>query len=255
MFYPATAQTLRHDVLDLLAQAKPAQWIPKVIIAPHAGYIYSGPIAASAYALLRPIAGRIRRVILLGPAHRVWVNGLALPGHDFFDTPLGRIPIDAEAIHKLAHLPFVERSPSAHAMEHSLEVQLPFLQTVLGDFSLVPLIVGAATPEQVAQVLETLWGDDETLIVVSSDLSHYLPYDTGRATDLATIDAILALDTHLVGEQACGASPVNGLLLTARRKNLQPHLLDLRSSGDTAGDKQRVVGYAAIAFTETAHDK
>lgn len=254
LFYPADPRILRHDIKEMLEQAAPAELTPKAIIVPHAGYIYSGPVAASAYALLQPAAKRIRRVVLLGPVHRVWVDSLALPGVDSFDTPLGRIPIDAEAVGLLADLPFVERNPSAHAMEHSLEVHLPFLQTVLDRFSLVPLVVGGATPEQVAKVLDLLWGGDETLIVVSSDLSHYLPYEAARQTDRATTEALLKLDNHLVGEQACGAHPINGLLLTARRKGLQPHLLDMRNSGDTAGDKQRVVGYAAVAFTENMHE-
>ncbi len=250
MFYPAEPQVLQRDVLAMLDRVRPAGLTPKAIIAPHAGYIYSGPIAASAYAQLLPLAGTISRVVLLGPVHRVWVAGLALPGVDFFDTPLGRLAINAEAVRQLAGLPFVERNPAAHAMEHSLEVQLPFLQTVLGEFSLVPLAVGGATPEQVAQALEIVWGGAETLIVVSSDLSHYLPYDLARRTDQATVQTILELDSHLLGEQACGAQPINGLLLAARRKGLSGHLLDLRNSGDTAGDRQRVVGYAAIAFTE-----
>lgn len=255
MFYPAEPQVLQRDVLAMLDRVRPAGLTPKAIIAPHAGYIYSGPIAASAYAQLLPLAGTISRVVLLGPVHRVWVAGLALPGVDFFDTPLGRLAIDAEAVRQLAGLPFVERNPAAHAMEHSLEVQLPFLQTVLGEFSLVPLAVGGATPEQVAQALEIVWGGAETLIVVSSDLSHYLPYDLARRTDQATVQTILELDGHLLGEQACGAQPINGLLLAARRKGLSGHLLDLRNSGDTAGDRQRVVGYAAIAFTEAENDQ
>lgn len=253
MFYPANPNVLQRDILDMLAQAKGEGEIPKAIIVPHAGYIYSGPVAAAAYARLKPAAGRIQRVVLLGPVHRVWVGGLALPDAESFDTPLGRIRIDTEAMSRLDGLPFVEHNPTAHAMEHSLEVQLPFLQAVLGDFSLVPLAVGGATPEQVAQVLELLWGGDETLIVVSSDLSHYLPYETAQRADRHTVDAILKLDTHLIGEQACGAHPINGLLLAARNKGLKPHLLDLRNSGDTAGDKQQVVGYAAIALTEAHH--
>jgi len=255
MFYPAEPQVLRRDILAMLAQTRPTGLTPKAIVAPHAGYIYSGPVAASAYAQLLPMAGTISRVVLLGPVHRVWVEGLALPGVDFFDTPLGRIAIDAEAVRQLAGLPFVERNPAAHAMEHSLEVHLPFLQTVLGEFSLVPLAVGGATPEQIAQALEVVWGGAETLIVVSSDLSHYLPYDTARRTDQATVQAILELDSHLLGEQACGAQPITGLLLAAHRRGLRPHLLDLRNSGDTAGDRQRVVGYAAIVFTEAQHEQ
>lgn len=255
MFYPGSAATLARDVDAYLDAAKPLPLRPKALIAPHAGYVYSGPIAATAYTLLRPLKGAIKRVVLLGPVHRVWVAGLALPGVDAFRTPLGDIPLDKAAIQAIDGMPQVEVSTAAHAQEHSLEVHLPFLQDVLGAFSLVPLAVGDATPAQVAEVLEKLWGGPETLIVVSSDLSHYLPYAEARAKDQATVDSMLRLDARIVGDQACGAHPVNGLLLTARRKGLTPHLLDLRNSGDTAGDKSRVVGYAAIAFTEPAATK
>jgi AmmeMemoRadiSam system protein B len=259
MFYPAAPHQLHATLHALLAatqahevQPKEVQVRPKAIIAPHAGYIYSGPVAASAYALLQPLRGTIRRVVLLGPVHRTWTPGLALPGVDAFDTPLGSIPIDHAAVAAIASLPQVTVHPAAHAEEHSLEVQLPFLQETLGEFSLVPLAVGGASAEAVANVLERLWGDDETLIVVSSDLSHYLPYAAAVATDRATLAEILDLHTGLVGEEACGAHPINGLLLAARRHGLAPHLLDYRNSGDTAGDRSRVVGYAAIAFTEAA---
>lgn len=248
MFYPADPVVLRRDVQAMLAEAQTHALTPKAIIVPHAGYIYSGPIAASVYSALRPYADRIRRVVLLGPVHRVWVEGLALPDADAFETPLGRIDMDADAIALLAPLPYVQRSQAAHAMEHSLEVQLPFLQSVLTDFKLVPLLVGGATPDQVAEVLETLWGGDETLIVVSSDLSHYQPYEAARRLDRGTVDAILRMDSHLAGDQACGAHPINGLLVAARHKGLTPKLLDLRNSGDTAGDRKHVVGYAAITF-------
>jgi AmmeMemoRadiSam system protein B/AmmeMemoRadiSam system protein A len=251
-FYPGSAETLRHDVQAYLDAAKPLPLRPKALIAPHAGYIYSGATAATAYALLRPLKGVITRVVLLGPTHRVWVPGLALPGVDRFRTPLGDIPLDAKAISEIANLPQIEVNSAAHAQEHSLEVHLPFLQSVLGDFTLVPLAVGGATPNQVAEVLEHLWGGPETLIVVSSDLSHFLPYAEAQTKDAATVEAMLDLDATLVGDRACGAHPVNGLLISARRKGLMPHLLDLRNSGDTAGDKQRVVGYAAIAFTESS---
>jgi AmmeMemoRadiSam system protein B len=249
MFYPGDAAVLHRDVLAMLDAAAAEPLVPKAIIAPHAGYIYSGPIAASAYALLRPLHGRIERVVLLGPVHRVWVAGLALPGVDRFETPLGPIELDQAAIQVVAALPQVETNFQAHAMEHSLEVQLPFLQEVLGDFKLVPLAVGGAAPAAVARVLEAVWGGDETLIVVSSDLSHYLPYERARTADSDTAEAILHLRTDLIGEMACGAHPVNGLLLAARHKGLRPHLLDLRNSGDTAGDRDRVVGYGAFAFT------
>lgn len=266
MFYPAAPDQLHATLRTLLATAnapalrpkevqsrpKEVQGRPKAIIVPHAGYIYSGPVAASAYALLQPLRGTIRRVVLLGPVHRTWTPGLALPDVDAFDTPLGSIPIDREAIAAIADLPQVTVHPAAHAGEHSLEVQLPFLQETLGEFSLVPLAVGGASAEAVAEVLERLWSGEETLIVVSSDLSHYLPYAAAVATDRATLAEILDLHTDLVGEEACGAHPINGLLLAAQRHDLTPHLLDYRNSGDTAGDKSRVVGYAAIAFTEMA---
>jgi len=252
MFYPGEAAALRRDVEAMLGAARGEAMVPKAIIVPHAGYVYSGPVAASAYALLRPLRGRIERVVLLGPVHRVWVAGLALPGVEAFDTPLGRIGLDPVAVRALAALPQVETNSQAHAVEHSLEVQLPFLQAVLGDFRLVPLAVGGASAAAVAEVLDIVWGGDETLIVVSSDLSHYLPYEQARETDAGTAEAIMHLRSDLIGEMACGAHPVNGLLLAARRKGLRPHLLDLRNSGDTAGDRSRVVGYGAFAFTEEA---
>jgi len=225
---------------------------PKALIVPHAGYLYSGAVAASAYARLGGLRGRIRRVVLLGPTHRVPVRGLALPEADRFATPLGEVPLDRDGIQAIAGLPQVIRSAAAHQMEHSLEVQLPFLQQVLGDFQLLPLAVGDATAAEVAGVLEQVWGGDETLIVISSDLSHFLPDALARKVDGATVDAILALDSHLSHEQACGATPVNGLLLAARKHGLHPVALDVRNSSDTAGDPGRVVGYAAFAFQAEA---
>lgn len=249
MFYPADPVQLAHDVRAMLAAAHPSELTPKALIAPHAGYVYSGLIAASAYAALKNTAPRIRRVVLLGPTHRVAVRGLALPGVDAFATPLGNVQVDVAAAQAIAHLPQVTVSTQAHAQEHSLEVQLPFLQTVLPDFKLLPLAVGMATPQEVAEVLEVLWGGDETLIVVSSDLSHYLPYNKARQVDTASTQSILALEHNLSHEQACGATPINGLTLAASRRHLTPHLLDLRNSGDTAGPRDGVVGYAAFAFT------
>ena len=249
MFYPQSADELRRELGQMLGAARPAPvGRPKAIVAPHAGYVYSGPVAASIYALLAAQRGAVERVVLLGPTHRVAVEGLALPACTAFATPLGTMAIDRQAVAAIADLPQVVISDAAHALEHSLEVQLPFLQAILGEFSLLPLAVGHASPAAVAEVLERLWGGDETLIVVSSDLSHYLPYDAARQCDQDTARRILALDPHLDHRQACGATPVNGLLLAARRHGLQARLIDLRNSGDTAGDKSRVVGYGAFAF-------
>jgi AmmeMemoRadiSam system protein B/AmmeMemoRadiSam system protein A len=254
-FYPADPAALCSELNSMLAAVPPARdaSVPKILIVPHAGYVYSGPIAASGYARLSPGAGNIRRVVLLGPAHRVAVRGLALPEAKSFATPLGRVALDQQAIDTLADLPQVVVSDAAHALEHSLEVHLPFMQTVLGEFQLVPLVVGRATEEEVAAVLERLWGGPETLIVISTDLSHYLPYDTARQTDAESVARMLRLESGLDHEQACGATPVNGLLALARRRGLRPELIDLRNSGDTAGDKARVVGYAALALHETQH--
>ncbi|PKO61997.1 MAG: AmmeMemoRadiSam system protein B [Betaproteobacteria bacterium HGW-Betaproteobacteria-18] len=253
-FYPGHRSTLSHDVLAMLASAKPDAAStpappPKALIVPHAGYIYSGSTAAQAYAQLADVRQSIRRVVLLGPVHRVPVRGLALPGADFFATPLGEIEIDQDAVSAIRSLRQVVVSPAAHAQEHSLEVQLPFLQLALDDFKLLPLAVGDATPAEVAQVLDVLWGGDETLIVISSDLSHFLPYATAQAVDSETVHGMLQLQPVLDHQQACGATPVNGLLLAAQRHHLKAQLLGLCNSGDTAGDKERVVGYAALAFT------
>lgn len=253
VFYPESRAVLAHEVTVLLDSARgrtaPLQALPKALIVPHAGYIYSGPVAASAYALLEAGRKTYRRVVLLGPVHRVPVRGLALPGVDAFATPLGTIAIDRELVETLAGLPQVVEFAAAHAWEHSLEVQLPFLQTVLDDFTLLPLAVGDATAQDVAEVLERVWGGAETLIVISSDLSHFHAYREAQAIDSATAQAILDLRVGVSHEQACGGTPLNGLLQAARRHGLQPRLLDLRNSGDTAGDHARVVGYAAFAFS------
>ena len=251
-FYPGDAPALT-DTLDNLMKAAvrglPAAFeVPKAVIAPHAGYVYSGPIAASVYARLTPAATRIRRVVLLGPTHRVGVNGLALPSASHFMTPLGAVAIDDDARTQLADLPQVVVADPPHAQEHSLEVQLPFLQYVLSSFSLLPLAVGHASADAVAEVLDRLWGGPETLIVVSSDLSHYLPYAIARDIDATTAARIVSLDPQVVHDEACGATPVNGLLLAAARHGLQAERIDLRNSGDTAGDRSRVVGYGAFAF-------
>ncbi len=260
-FYPGQPSALSCDVMTLLARAQQAARAsdlllptPKALIVPHAGYIYSGAMAARAYARLAAGRHSIHRVVLMGPVHRVPVRGLALPGVDVFETPLGSVTLDQMAMAQIAVLPQVTLSRRAHAQEHSLEVQLPFLQSVLDDFTLVPLAVGDATPAEVAQVLDQLWGGPETLIVVSSDLSHYLPYRAAQVSDEAAVQTILDLGSPLTHQQACGGICINGLVLAARQHHLQPALLGLCNSGDTAGDKTRVVGYAALAFTENLHD-
>ena len=253
-FYPGTPIVLSAAVQAFLADAgsmrETRDPLPKALVVPHAGYVYSGPVAAPAYRRIAAGRASVRRVVLLGPVHRVPIRGLALPAAQAFETPLGTVAVDVDAAARALELPQVRVSDAAHALEHSLEVQLPFLQTVLDDFKIVPFAVGDATAEEVSEVIDHLWGGPETLIVVSSDLSHYQRYADARATDRATADAILALSPELDHQQACGATPINGLLIAARRHRLRPELLDLRNSGDTAGDKSRVVGYASFAFDE-----
>lgn len=248
-FYPADARDLESLLDDLMAEvrtaAQPDGPVPKALIVPHAGYVYSGPVAARAYARLAPAAGRITRVVMFGPAHRVWFRGLALPDADWIETPLGR-----SRAPRLDQLPGVVISLLAHADEHALEVQVPFLQRVLGDVELVPMLVGDASTDAVTDVIDRLWGGDETLILVSSDLSHYHSSDQARRLDVQAATRIEALEPSLGHEQACGATPINGLLATARRRGLRVECLDLRNSGDTAGPRDRVVGYGAFAFYE-----
>ena len=253
-FYPGSPALLGSTVDELLAASAPYSGPPpKALIVPHAGYIYSGSTAAFAYAALIPLRQQISRVILLGPTHRVAVHGLALPETTAFATPLGNIPLDLDAMAQLRDLPQIVFSDRVHAQEHSLEVHLPFLQRALDHFKLVPLAVGEATPQAVAEVLDLLWGGPETLIVISSDLSHFLNYSTAQQVDRNTCQQILQLDAHLQPEQACGAFPVNGLLLAAEQRGLTPQLIHLCNSGDTAGDKNRVVGYASFSFSEPDH--
>jgi len=250
LFYPADPAQLSTEIDQLLANARQHALYPKALIVPHAGYIYSGAIAATGYAALSAKRDVIKRVILLGPTHRVAVRGLALPGADYFDSPLGPVKVDADAAQTIVDLPQVITSPQAHALEHSLEVHLPFLQRKLTDFTVLPLAVGMASAEEVAEVLECVWGGDETLIVISSDLSHYLPYVTAQQVDSATVQSILNLKQPIAHDHACGGTPISGLIVAARRHHLKPYLLDLRNSGDTAGSRDQVVGYAAIAFCD-----
>jgi AmmeMemoRadiSam system protein B len=252
IFYPADAAELRATIAGFLAEATPAgPPFPKVLIVPHAGYIYSGAIAAKAYERLKAAGGLIRRVVLLWPTHRVYVRGLAAPTVAHFATPLGAIAIDHAALEGLKNLPQVIFSDEAHAMEHSLEVQLPFLQRVVPNATLVPLAVGDTTPRAVAEVLERFWDDPATLIVISSDLSHFLSYEEAQRRDSTTATNIenFAGDV-LRPEHACGFLPIAGALTAARRHGARIERVDLRNSGDTAGPRDRVVGYGAWAITE-----
>src|SRR5262245_25677117 len=253
-FYPGDAHNLRMQVVDLLANiAMPVKNIPKALIVPHAGYVYSGATAAAAFATLRNRAQTITRVVLIGPAHFVHVRGIAASTVDAFETPLGRVPVDKSALNAIAGLPFVIQDDSAHAPEHALEVELPFLQVLLVSFRVVPLLVGDATPEEIAQLLLQLGDRPETLIVVSSDLSHYHDYETARRQDAATAAAIEHGDWASLGpHQACGSRAVAGLLLESRRRGLKIRRLSLCNSGDTADSRDRVVGYGAWMFAQTA---
>ena len=240
MFYPAEPEKLRRMIEGFLATAKPGPH-PKAIISPHAGYIYSGPVAASAYARIR--SEGISRVVLIGPSHRVPLHGLAVSGASAWRTPLGEISVERPD--------FIPVNDAAHELEHSLEVQLPFLQTVLSDFMLIPLVAGDASAEEVAAALEKLWGGPETLIVISSDLSHYENYETARKMDETASEAILGLDERgLDDDNACGFVPICGLLHLANQKGMRAERIDLRNSGDTAGPRDQVVGYGAFAFYE-----
>ena len=246
-FYPGQEETLRHELDGLIPAARKERVV--AAIAPHAGYVYSGAVAAAAYVRAAKLSGRIRRVVLLGPAHRAFLRGLAAPRADAFATPLGVVPIERKAIDALIDLPQLEVSDAPHAGEHCLEVQLPFLQCVLGEFRLVPLVVGDASDEEVQEVIERLWGGEETLLVVSSDLSHYHDHAAARQIDAASCRAIEALEPSRLGrDSACGVVPVRGLLCAARRLGLVARTLDLRNSGDTAGGRERVVGYGAWSF-------
>ena len=253
MFYPSDPAVLAPMLSGFVAGDPTLARPYKAIIAPHAGYPYSGPIAGTAYGAVRQLAPGIRRVVLLGPAHRLGFQGIAVPSQDGFGTPLGVVAVDRAAVLAALDLPGVQVMDAAFAGEHSLEVHLPFLQHVFSDFTLVPLLVGHAAPSLVEAVLERLWGGPETLIVVSSDLSHYQPYDSARRTDLETSQAIEALQADaLAGNRACGHLPISGLLRRAAALDLRVTTLDLRNSGDTAGERSQVVGYGAYGFEEAA---
>ena len=254
-FYPDDPIKLRLAINEYISQAKqrdkadPTDSRPKAIIGPHAGYIYSGPIAGSGYAHLANLKSQPSRVVLVGPSHWARVAGLATSSARAFVTPLGNVPVDVKAIEKILELPQVVVQDDAHIREHCLEVHLPFLQTSFGDFELVPLVVGNASASEVAEVLRSLWGGPETIVVISSDLSHYHTYDTAVMLDKITSQAIEELRLLKEG-QACGLKAINGLLFFAKQVALRAETVDLRNSGDTAGPKDRVVGYGAYVFRE-----
>lgn len=251
-FYPATPDALLDAVRTSFADSRvpTGEWhVPKALVVPHAGYVYSGPIAASAYQRLVPGRATIRRVVLLGPSHHVPLEGVAVSSADALATPLGLIPVDDEARRAALTVPVVRISDAAHAAEHSLEVQLPFLQAVLDRFEVLPLAVGRCPAEDVAAVLDVVWGGPETVVVVSTDLSHYHRYADAVALDRLTAAAIASVRPEAIGDRdACGAYPLRGLLVAARTRGLPAELLDLRNSGDTAGDPERVVGYGAVTI-------
>ena len=234
---------------EYLNDAEAAAKVPKVIIAPHAGYIYSGHIAATAYARLKKASDSITRVVIIGPSHRVTFSGLAVSKAQSFITPLGFVAVDQKAVATIAKLDFVNYLEEPHTYEHSIEVHLPFLQEMLDDFKIVPIVAGEATPDQVSQVIDMLWGSDETLIVISSDLSHYHEYASAKRLDKATSELIEQLQYEKISSNAaCGQVPLNGLLKVARERSLSIKTIDLRNSGDTAGDKNSVVGYGAYVI-------
>jgi AmmeMemoRadiSam system protein B len=249
MFYPASAPQLSAQVDNLMSGFAAAGRVPKALIAPHAGYAYSGTVAGAVYSRVRGVAA-IRRVVLVGPSHRVAFSGIALPDAQVFRTPLGDVDLDTAAIERLLRVAGVSRREDAHLLEHSLEVQLPFLQIALGDFLLIPMVVGLATPETVATAIEAVWGGSETLVVISSDLSHFHPYAAAEAIDAATSRKIIDLQSGLGPEQACGCTGINALLSVARRRGLGIEEVDRCNSGDTAGSRDQVVGYAAYALYE-----
>ncbi len=248
-FYEADASRLQHHVNELLsAESAVSEAFPKALIVPHAGYIYSGPTAAYAFRCLLAAPDQVKRVLLIGPAHRVHVDGVAIPSVDYFATPLGEVPLDRSGLEQITRLPGVAVSDEAHRQEHSLEVQLPFLQTVLNNFSLVPVVAGRAGAEPVATVVDTLAGDPHTLVVVSSDMSHFLGYQDARRVDARTCEHIMRKSRTLRGDEACGAPAINGLMASSHFQAMDVSLLHACNSGDTAGEPNRVVGYAAFTL-------
>ncbi len=251
LFYPADPHELRTSIERLLTSAAPLEISirPTMVIVPHAGYVYSGPTAASAYRLLEAATDGARRVVLVGPSHFARFAGLATPGIDALVTPLGPVPVDRELTSTAEALIVVAPDPAAHAREHSLEVQLPFLQVVLGEFTTLALATGDVAPEAVTDVLDQTIGAPGVIGVISSDLSHYLDYETACRRDAHTAEAITGLRPQdLTADDACGRTAVQAALLLAQRRGWSCRLLALGNSGDTVGSMGRVVGYGAFAI-------
>jgi AmmeMemoRadiSam system protein B len=247
--YPADAEQLSAQLAKLLLSCQQSIETPKVIIAPHSGYLFSGQVAACAYRSLSHIAPTISRVILVGPSHQQHCHGIALPTADYFQTPLGEVSVDQQALKQLEQLTDVNFNDSVHELEQSLELQLPFLQLCLLNFTIVPIIIGTTHAHHVAQVLNSVWGSNETLIVISTDLSHYLDYQQAKNIDFKTCHEISQLSDLITEQQACGSTVLNGLMKVAKQRNLAAKLLDCRNSGDTTGSKDKVVGYASFIFS------
>ncbi|MDH4263400.1 MAG: AmmeMemoRadiSam system protein B [Spirochaetia bacterium] len=250
LFYPQNQIELKDLVNHLILSAASFQYHPKAILVPHAGFIYSGPIAATAYGLLRKMSQTIKRIILLGPSHRVYVRGIALSSANYFETPLGKIEVDSKLRDKITGKQGITINDEAHQYEHSLEVQLPFLQVVLDQkIKILPAVTNDASNFEIENFLELVWGSEETIIIISSDLSHFLNYDAAKQKDQKTVESIINYDIdHISDDSACGSTALNGFLTAAKNKKLVPTLLDLRNSGDTGIEKNRVVGYASICF-------
>lgn len=249
LFYPKKEKELSQMVERFISEAQADDIIPKALIAPHAGYVYSGPIAGTAYAYLKKTASAYTKAVVIGPAHRLAFSGVAAPSHDYFETPLGRVLIDRETITKLESLGFVQILDAAHAEEHSLEVQIPFLQKTLPEMSLVPLLVGRIESDRLSSLIGLLAEDQTNIIIISSDLSHFEEYSHAQALDQETSRSIESLeDKRISGEAACGVYPIRGLLQYAREAGLRVKTVDLANSGDTAGSKDSVVGYGAYVF-------
>lgn len=258
LFYNDSPISLRRQVLEFLAAASSAEDRSatknselKAVVVPHAGYIYSGPVAAFAYKEIQKEAAHFKKIVLIGPSHHVPFQGVAVPKMNTFATPLGSVSVDLSLKQIALNFSFVIENDEPHRKEHSLEVQLPFLQVALKKFSILPIVIGQASATDLTQLLYKLCTEKDVLIVISSDLSHYLPYNIAQKRDLNTIDHILHFEPEKIEyDDACGRQGIQAFLHYAQSKKLIPILFNYKNSGDTAGDKSQVVGYCSIGFYE-----